>query len=210
MKGYFITFEGGDGSGKSSHARLLADRLERDGYSVLLTREPGDTAIGATIRSLIIEQSMQHRTELFLFLADRAEHVETVIAPALAKGQIVICDRFSGSTIAYQIGGRQIKNSDLVMQMDEYARDGIVPDETVYLDVPEEVGQKRRLQDTTQESNHFDKEQIDFYQRVRHSFLEQAQREQWIVIDTQGEKEENHEKIYAAIKRKLEDAKIGV
>lgn len=200
MTGHFIAFEGGDGSGKSTHARLVAERLQKDGHDVLLTREPGDTPAGKTIREIIIEHTLEPRAELLLFLADRAEHVEKVIRPALEAGKIVICDRFSGSTFAYQLGARGAANKSDVLRMDEFARGGIAPELTVYLDADPEITIKRRKDDPTQETNRFDDEELLFHSRVRESFLEQAQQAGWIKIVTEGNMDENHEKVYTAVK----------
>lgn len=200
MSGYFITFEGGDGSGKSTHARLVAQRLEKEGHDVLQTREPGDTPAGKIIREIIIEHTLEPRAELLLFLADRAEHVEKVIRPALEAGKIVICDRFSGSTFAYQLAARGAANTADVLRMDEFARGGITPALTVYLDADPEITIQRRKDDPTQETNRFDEEALVFHRRVRESFLEQADQTGWVKIVTEGDMDDNHDKVYAAVK----------
>lgn len=200
MSGTFITFEGGDGSGKSTHARLVAERLEKEGHDVLLTREPGDTPAGKDIREVIVQHTLEPRAELFLFLADRAQHIEEVVKPALAEGKIVICDRFSGSTFAYQLGGRQIGNEELVQKMDAFARADVSPDHTVYLDIDPEEAMKRRKEDATQESDRFDQEEVAFHTRVRESFLQQAKEHGWVVLNTSGTQEENHQNIFEKVK----------
>jgi dTMP kinase len=200
MSGIFLTFEGGDGSGKSTHARLVAQRLQEEGHDVVFTREPGDTPPGKTIREVIIAHELAPRAELLLFLADRSQHVEDVVKPALAEGKIVICDRFSGSTFAYQLGGRELGQEKLVAAMDAFARDGVEPDHTIYLDIEPKEAMKRRKEDAQQESDRFDQEEVDFHTRVRESFLKQAEAQQWVTIDTAGTQKENHEKIYSAVK----------
>lgn len=199
MKGVFITFEGGDGSGKSTHARLVAERLEKEGRDVLLTREPGDTVAGKDIREVIVQYELNPRAEVFLFLADRAQHIEEVVRPALEQGKIVICDRFSASTFAYQLAGRQLGDDALVKQMDAFARAGIVPDHTIYLDIAPEEAMKRRQEDTTQDSDRFDDEELAFHTRVRESFVEQATEEKWITLSTMGSQEENREEVYSVV-----------
>lgn len=205
-KGLFIVFEGGEGSGKTKHSTAITERLQQSGKRVLHTREPGATTLGKRIRHLILEDSetsISARAELLLFLADRAQHVEEVIAPALNEGQIVICDRFSGSTFAYQLGGRQLQDANAVRAMDAYARDGITPDLVIYLDIDPKTGIARK-QDGDELFNRMDAEAFEFHQRVREYFLELAKNEQWLVLSTQhGTREENSEKIYQAILQRL-------
>jgi dTMP kinase len=206
-KGTLIVFEGGEGSGKTHHSRLLYERLKRDGKRVMRTHEPGATALGKKIRHLILEDeetAMTARAELLLFLADRAQHVEEMITPAVQEGSIVICDRFSGSTFAYQLGGRQLTDGKTVELMDAYARQDLCPDIVVYLDVDPKTGIKRK-QDGDDLFNRMDAEALEFHQRVRTYFLNLAQKEQWLVISTEsGSKEDNAEKIYQAIQSRLE------
>jgi len=201
-KGFFIVFEGGEGSGKTKHSTIVCEQLKQQGIPVLHTREPGATVLGKRIRNVILEDSdtaITPRAELLLFLADRAQHVEEVIAPALAEGKIVICDRFSGSTFAYQLGGRKLEDGETVRQMDAYARKGIKPDLVVYLDVPPQVGIKRK-KDGDDLFNRMDAEAMDFHERVRAYFLQLAKEEGWLVLSTEsGSREENSQKIYDAL-----------
>ncbi|MBI5699916.1 dTMP kinase [Candidatus Saganbacteria bacterium] len=164
----FITFEGGEGSGKSTHARLLSERL-----SAVLTHEPGGTAVGKLIREALLnrESELEAMSEIFLFAADRVEHMEKVILPALHAKKIVISDRFLDSTIAYQLAGRGLPE-DLVRYVNWVSCRGTIPDLTFYLDVPVKEGllraQKRGAADR------FEAEILAFHERVRDKYLEIA------------------------------------
>ncbi len=207
-KGVFIVFEGGEGSGKTSHSKAVAARLREAGHDVLHTAEPGGSEVCMKIRRLILDEQPEpigSRAELLLFLADRAHHVEHVIRPALAAGKIVICDRFSGSTFAYQIGGRELPDPDSIIAMDAYARGGLIPDAVLYLDVSVETGIARRMSDTTAEVNRLDNEKFDFHNRVRDYFLKlSAEQSYWQCISTEGERAENEEKIFASVQKLLD------
>lgn len=169
----FITFEGGEGCGKSTHVKLLKEYLESLGKSVVVTKEPGGTKLGNIIRKAVLdnELSIEVLTEIFLFCADRVEHVEKVIRPALADSKIVISDRFIESTIAYQLGGRALPE-DLVRYVNWIAAKGLVPDITFLLDIPVEEGLKRAA--GRGELNRFEKEILNFHERVREKYLEIA------------------------------------
>ncbi len=204
--GYFIVFEGGEGSGKTKHATLLAERLRVDGRQVVLTHEPGGSDLGVAIRKIILDAGVNTpvpRAELLLFLADRCQHVETVIRPALERGDIVICDRFSGSTFAYQLGGRQLPDEPAVRDMDAYARGGIEPDIVFFLDMPVERAFERKRQGNN-EFNRMDNEDRAFHERVAEYFRGLAQRDpQWVSITTEGPREQNAEQIYAMCRERL-------
>ena len=145
-RGQFILFEGGEGSGKTGHSQAVAERLKAEGHDVVWTREPGGSnEVCAKIRETIMMEDVVPRAELLLFLANRAQHVEQVIKPALAEGKIVICDRFSPSTMAYQLSARRLDHPQFIRDMDDYARDGLWPDAIFYLHVPPKEGVKRRL-----------------------------------------------------------------
>ncbi len=180
----FITFEGPEGSGKSTQIPVLADFLRQRGYSVLTTREPGGTEIGEQIRGVIHDlknTAMHPRTETLLYQAARAQIVEQVIRPHLAAGGIVLCDRYADSTIAYQGYGHQ-QNLDEVRRLVGYATEGLNPDVTLLLDLEVETGLGRK---TDGEWNRLDAYAVEFHQRVRGGYhqlaLEEPQR--WVTID---------------------------
>jgi dTMP kinase len=167
----FITFEGIEGSGKSSHARSLAATLRDRGHAVVETREPGGTPAGAAIRSLLLGAEATPLTglaELFLYCADRTQHVEQVIRPALAEGRIVVCDRFSDSTVAYQGYGRGLDLA-AVRGLDAQARGGLVPSLTFLLDCPVEAG-LARARARAGSDDRYEREAVAFHERIRAGF----------------------------------------
>ena len=174
----FITFEGPDGSGKTTQIRLLAEWLRQQSYKVVLTREPGGTAIGDQIRGVLHDlnnTAMDARTEILLYSADRAQHVTQRIQPSLASGKIVISDRYADSTLAYQGYGRGL-DLETLRRITAFATDGLTPDLTFYLDItPEEGLQRRRL--GGDEWNRLDAEMPEFHQRVRSGYMELVQQE---------------------------------
>ncbi len=181
----FITFEGSEGSGKTSQLPALAQYLQESGYAVLATREPGGTRIGDQIRQILgnLDNTDMHpRTEILLFQASRAQLVEQVIRPHLASGGIVLCDRYADSTIAYQGYGYQ---ADLVQlrALVDYATRGLKPDLTLLFDLDVEEGLRRRSKGG--EWNRLDAFQLDFYQRVRQGYhlMAQAEPERWAIVD---------------------------
>lgn len=181
----FITLEGPEGSGKTSHLPDLADFLREDGWNVLTTREPGGTAIGDQVRQVLMRSdntAMNPRAETLLFLAARAQLVNEVIRPALAAGTVVISDRYGDSTLAYQGYGHG-NDLDTIRQMLAFATDGLTPDLTVLLDVDPAVGLRRKK--TVGEWNRMDAYQLEFHQRVRAGYLELARQEprRWVVLD---------------------------
>jgi len=181
----FITLEGPEGSGKTSHLPDLADFLREDGWNVLTTREPGGTAIGDQVRQVLMRTdntAMNPRTETLLFLAARAQLVNEVIRPALAAGTVVISDRYGDSTLAYQGYGHG-NDLDTIRQMLAFATGGLTPDLTVLLDVDPAVGLRRKK--TVGEWNRMDAYQLEFHQRVRAGYLELARQElrRWVVLD---------------------------
>lgn len=205
-RGRLIVFEGGEGSGKTKHAQLLAERLRAGGHDVVVTHEPGGTSLGEAIRRMILdvhEHAPVSRAELLLFLADRAQHVETVIRPALEQGSIVICDRFSGSTFAYQLGGRQLPDAEMVKNMDAYARGGIDPDIIFFLDIALDRAFERKRQGNN-EFNRLDNEDRAFHERVIDYFRMLAQEDsQWVTLSTDGPREQNAERIYSTVRERL-------
>ncbi len=179
----FITFEGGDGTGKSTQIRTLEDYLVQREIPCVLTREPGGTALGKLIRKVLLEigdHEIAPSTELFLYLADRAQHVNEVILPALEAGKIVLCDRFTDSTVAYQGYGRGIELR-LLRQLNAIADQGLRPDLTFLLDCPARVSLARtaRRQSETErrQEDRFEREKIEFHEKVRAGFLEMARAE---------------------------------
>jgi dTMP kinase len=182
----FITLEGPEGSGKTSHIPLLVDWLTSKGYKVFPTREPGGTPIGEQIRNVVHDlknTEMHPRTEILLYQAARAQIVEQVIKPRLTSGEIVISDRYHDSTIAYQGYGHQ-QNLKQLRELVKYATGGLVPDLTILLDLDVEIGLKRKKQNGG-EWNRMDAYEIEFYQRVRAGYLEMAKQEpaRWRVVD---------------------------
>lgn len=186
----FITFEGLDGSGKTTQVRLLADSLEAEGARVLLTREPGGTQVGDEIRQVlhrIRTEAMQAEAELLLYSAARAQIVRQVIRPALAAGTIVIADRYADSTLAYQGYGRQLDLATL-NAITAFATGGLKPDITFYLDVPTTEGLRRREDGHAQhgeEYNRMDRQTEDFYERVHAGYMAliRAEPGRWITVN---------------------------
>ena len=181
----FITFEGPDGSGKSSQVASLAEYLDKQGFKVLVTREPGGTAIGDQIRTILSDlgnEEMHPRAETLLFLAARAQIVEQVILPALAEGRVVLCDRYADSTLAYQGYGHQHDLQQIQTLLD-FATGGLKPDLTLLLDVDVEVGLQRRATDG--QWNRLDAYNLEFHRRVRQGYhhLVQADLRRWVVVD---------------------------
>jgi dTMP kinase len=202
MSGFFITFEGPEGAGKSTQSNRLASALEAAGHSVVLTREPGGTEIGEAIRAILLElrnHDMLAETEALLHTAARSQHVGEKIRPALANGQIVVCDRFVDSTLAYQGGGRGIALERLGA-IQEIATGGLKPDLKILLDVPAEVGLKRRF-GASGEINRMDTAGEDFHRRVRESFLRLAheQPDDWIVIDASRDEAQVTDELIRAV-----------
>jgi dTMP kinase len=180
MAGLFVTLEGIEGCGKTTQAELLRLSLEKEGRHVVFTREPGGTEVGERIREVLLDnriRRMEPLTELFLYLASRAQHVQELIRPALKEGAIVICDRFADASLAYQGAGRGIGTSR-VLTLNEAATYGLVPDYTVLLDLPVELGLRRmsaRLGGSGQQDR-IEQEEMDFHVRVRAAYLALAQK----------------------------------
>ena len=169
--GKFITLEGIDGAGKSTHIPELADRLRHAGHEVLITREPGGTALGERLRELLLHQPMHPETETLLMFAARREHLEQVIQPALRRGVYVISDRFTDASFAYQCGGRGVA-IDKLHQLEAWVQGDFQPDLTLLFDVPVDVSTLRLA--ATREPDRFERERGDFFARVRSAYLERA------------------------------------
>jgi dTMP kinase len=180
----FVVLEGGEGSGKSTQAGRLASWMTDHGHEVVSTFEPGDTKLGAQVRDLLLhgEGSLDARSELLLMLADRAQHVTEVIRPALARGAVVVSDRFSPSTLAYQGVGRGLGVA-AVEQMDAVATGGLVPDVVVVLDVPDDIAEER----VAIVRDRLERAGGDFHARVRAAYRELAAERGWCVVDGSAE-----------------------
>jgi dTMP kinase len=182
----FITFEGSEGSGKSSQQAQLAEYLRGRGVPLLVTREPGGTEIGEQVRAILSDlknTAMHPRSEILLFQASRAQLVEQVIRPHLEKGGVVLCDRYADSTIAYQGYGYQLVDLRVLREIVSFATGGLQPDLTLLLDLDVEEGLRRRIHGG--EWNRLDAYELAFYQRVRQGYHEMARAEpdRWVMID---------------------------
>jgi dTMP kinase len=181
-KGKFITLEGIDGAGKSTHLPWIAEQLRSRHVEVVVTREPGGTALGERLREILLGQTMHAETEALLMFAARREHLDKVITPALARGAWVLCDRFSDASFAYQGGGRGAAREKLEI-LEKWVQGGLQPDLTLLFDVPPAVGKKRLARNSA--LDRFEQEQEIFFENVRKAYLERAQRypERFRVID---------------------------
>lgn len=202
----FITFEGPEGSGKTTQAHLLAEHLRSRGRAVILTHEPGGTAIGDQIRAVLhdpMNSEMQPWAEVLLYSASRAQLVAQVIRPALAAGKVVLCDRFYDSTLAYQGYGRGLDLSAL-QAITYLATGGLVPDLTLYLDIQPDQGLQRRLLGGG-EWNRMDQQTLEFHRRVRAGYLELAghEPERWVVINAAASVEEVQGRVQAIVENRL-------
>ena len=175
MRGVFITFEGVEGSGKSTQAERLARSLEQSGICCVLSREPGGTSIGESIRGVLLDPAnnlMDARTELLLYLASRNQHVREKVLPALREGKVVVLDRYAESSVAYQGGGRKL-GEKLVSRLNRLATAALRPDMTILVDVPIAIGRSRKR---TTELDRLERERVEFHERVRDSYLRMARR----------------------------------
>lgn len=173
-KGLFITFEGADGCGKTTQLNLLREYLINKNFDVLVTREPGAKGLGEKLRDILLnyDGEVSNRCESFLFLADRAQHIDTIVKPALAKGQIILCDRHTDSTVAYQGYGRGI-DIEQINRLNEIATDGLKPDLTFVFDIDIETSMSR----VGTEKDRMESAGNDFFNRVRNGYLEIAKNE---------------------------------
>ena len=184
MTGRFITFEGIDGAGKSSHIGRLADWLKSRGHAVVVTREPGGTPLAEALRDIVLHQSMDAMTEALLVFAARRDHVQRLIRPALAAGSTVLCDRFTDATFAYQGGGRSF---DLAVldQLEAWVQEGLQPDLTLWFDLPPSVAAQRRA--AARAADRFEAEDEAFFERVRQGYQRRcrAQPPRFAVLDAE-------------------------
>ena len=208
MNGLFITFEGGEGCGKSTQITALKARLEAMGKTVVQTREPGGTPLGESVRSLLqyddAGQGMSSEAELLLFAASRAQHVRELIAPAIAEGQIVLCDRFLDSTTVYQGVARAI-DSKKVDTINQFAIGDTKPDLTILIDLPPEIGLARVHARNDGKLDRMEKEAIEFFQAVRQGYLDLAKSEpkRFLVLDGSQSVEELETQIWQRVKATL-------
>jgi len=172
VKGKFITFEGIDGAGKSSHVEWLAEWLRAQGKTVQVTREPGGTELGEKLRTLLLNDPMHLETETLLMFAARREHLAQLIEPALARGEWVICDRFSDATYAYQGGGRGLDRSKFLI-LEHWVHEHVQPDLTLLFDLPLDVA-RERIALASRVLDRFEQERADFHERVRQAYIERA------------------------------------
>jgi len=199
--GLFITLEGGDGSGKSTQSGILVDWLERAGRTVVVTREPGGTALGEELRAIVLHRrgDIAPRAEALIYAADRAHHVATKVRPALERGEIVVQDRYLDSSVAYQGAGRVLDGTE-VRNLSLWAAEGLLPDLTILLDLHEDDGRERMAERTTYDR--LEAEKGDFHARVRAGYLAltKAEPARFLVIDAR----EPVETIAAAIRARVE------
>jgi dTMP kinase len=203
--GLLVAFEGGEGAGKSTQARLLAIWLRENGYDVLATHEPGATKIGMRLRALLLDTAhtgLSPWAEVMMYAADRAEHVASVISPALARGTIVVTDRYVDSTLAYQGGGRQLP-FNAIRRVNELATGGLVPDLTFLLDLPPSAGLGRRASS----ADRLEAEPEEFHDRVRDAFLGLAKDDpdRYVVLDATMEPSQISRAVQAAVRDRLPD-----
>lgn len=204
MTGLFITFEGGEGCGKSTQIAALKARLEAMGKTVVQTREPGGTALGESVRNLLqyddAGQGMSPEAELLLFAASRAQHVRELIAPAIAQGQIVLCDRFLDSTTVYQGVARAI-DSKKVDTINQFAIGDTKPDLTILIDLPPEIGLARVHARSDGQLDRMENEAIEFFQAVRQGYLDLAKSEpkRFLVLDGSQTVEELETQIWQRV-----------
>ena len=210
MKGKFITFEGVDGGGKSTQVQLAAEWLRKQGYDVITTREPGGTVLAEKVRELVLDPALPLNTtsQSLLYLAARSEHVEKVIRPALDAGKVVLCDRFSDSTLVYQCLslGKELAELTVLRQLCSFATAGLEPDLTLVLDGrPEELAKRRELRGVT---DRYEQQGLDFQHRLRDGFLTLAKAEpaRIKVLNAEGSMEEVAEAVQKALDNLLQEA----
>lgn len=207
-KGLFITFEGLDGSGKTTQIKLLCSYLKSKGFDVVLTIEPGGTGIGGKIRKILLAKGnldISHKTETFLFLASRAELTSKVIKPALREGKIVICDRFFDSTLVYQGIARGLGEKQ-ILDMSLWATSGLVPDITFLLSIKAGKGEER-ISDANRKKDRIELEEDDFKEKIYRGYLEIARKnkKRFVVINGEKSIESIFEEIKSKICMRLED-----
>lgn len=210
----FLTFEGMEGCGKSTQCKKLIEHFVRQGHDVLHTLEPGGSRLGKELRRILLDpknSDLSAASELFLYLADRAQHISSVIRPALEEGRTVLCDRFADSTVVYQGYGRGLDPS-LLHSLNDVAVQGLWPDVTILLDVHPEIGLKRALVRNMRDNKaategRFEAESLEFHSRIREGYLTWAalHRRRFLVVDAG----QDPDQVFAAILRGLEEKGLG-
>ncbi len=203
----FITFEGGEGCGKSTVLAKINSLLQDEGYQTVVSREPGGTPISEQIRNVILDKNntaMDSRTEALLYAASRRQHLVEKIWPALKEGKIVLCDRYLDSSLAYQGGARGLGIEEIA-KVNEYATEGTFPDLTLFFDLDPEIGMKRIASNSGREVNRLDLEKMAFHQKVRESFQTLAKRysDRYVIIDASKPLDEVIENVYQTIEARL-------
>jgi len=201
MAGVFITFEGGDGAGKTTQIEMLRDWLERQGHTVVVTREPGGTDIGVELRNIVLHHRgfLAPRAEALLYAADRAHHIHTVVRPALERGDVVVQDRYFDSSVAYQGAGRVLSEEE-VKNLSLWATEHLMPQLTVVLDIPADIARERRDSDN-RVFDRLEAEADDFHERVRQAYhrLADAEPERFLMIDGQRPVDDIHAEVVSRV-----------
>jgi dTMP kinase len=206
MNGFFITFEGIEGSGKTSQIKMLKNYLAQKGCKVYTTKEPGGTPLGEKIRKILLQQNknLLALTELFLFLVSRIEHTKKIIVPLLKKGYIILCDRYADSSIAYQGYGRKI-DLNLIHKLNKFATFNVTPNITFIIDLPVEKGIKRIINRNNNKLDRIENEKLSFHKKVKHGFLTLAKQNKKRIFILNGNKSkiEIHKEIVEILYNKL-------
>ena len=207
LKGKFNALEGGEATGKTTTSKALKDLLTKDGYEVIITREPGGIPSAESIRDNIMSYTVDSKTELLLYLASRREHLVKKVIPALEEGKIVICDRFYLSSLAYQGCGREL-GIETVRELNDFVCEGILPALNILIDIPVQVSKQRKAK--VKDINRLDLENDSFHNRVREGYrlLVQDTRNNIVVVDGTQEKEDMINEIYHIIKNDLDKSNI--
>ncbi len=205
----FITFEGGEGSGKSTVADIIYKKLKEENLDIILTREPGGVKIAEDIRNIILDKSntnLDNRCEALLFAASRRQHLVEKVWPALKENKIVLCDRYIDSSLAYQGGGKNL-GIDEVLEINLFATENTLPDLTILFDLEPSVGLARINKNKNREVNRLDLESLNFYNKVRDTFLDLSKKydKRFVVIDASKSLEEVVEETYKIIKTKINE-----
>ena len=211
MRGRFITLEGSEGSGKSTNLAYINQKLQQSGIEVILTREPGGTPLGEQIRELLLDhrqQVMADDTELLLMFAARAQHINELILPALEQGKWVLCDRFTDATYAYQGAGRGISEERIAV-LEQWVQGDLRPDLTFFLDLPVDQGLARAGERSV--PDRFEREQLDFFERVRRGYLKQAESEpqRYRVVDASVTLDQVRQQLDAILNDYLQTQQAG-
>jgi dTMP kinase len=202
MKGFFLTLEGVDGAGKSSHIGHLRELCESLGHEVVMTREPGGTPISEALRAMLLKESMHMETETLLMFAARQEHILSVIGPALASGKIVISDRFTDATYAYQGGGRHFP-AQRIQILEDWVQQQLQPDLTILFDVPLEVARERL--EKSREQDRFEREDSGFFERVRAAYHARVKADpgRFFIVDSSRPKADITQQLQDMLKTRL-------